>query len=442
MTVTHLKSALKTPAAGDAETTEIVSALLREIEAGGEAATRAVAERLDGWTDDIVVNEDGLRQAEAGLPESIKEDIRFARRRIGDFARRQRDSMQEFEVTLVDGLVAGQRLIPVTTAGCYVPGGRYAHAASAIMSVCTAKVAGVENVVATSPARKDRGIHPAILYAMKVSGADHILALGGVQGVAALAYGHFTGHPADIIVGPGNRFVAEAKRLLFGRIGIDVIAGPTESMVAADDTADPEIVAADLAGQAEHGPDSPVWLVTTSRALADGVLGIMPRVIAALPEVARAAAEAAWRDFGEVILAETREEMARVCDRYAPEHLQVQARDLDWWLGRLRNYGSLFLGEETTVAFGDKCSGPNHILPTRGAGRYSGGLNAGKFIKSLTYQRMTREATREVAPVAARISRLEGMEGHAVTGDVRLAKYFPGERFDLQVEATPGEGSD
>ena len=442
MTVTHLKSALKTPAAGDAETTEIVSALLREIEAGGEAATRAVAERLDGWTDDIVVNEDGLRQAEAGLPESIKEDIRFARRRIGDFARRQRDSMQEFEVTLVDGLVAGQRLIPVTTAGCYVPGGRYAHAASAIMSVCTAKVAGVENVVATSPARKDRGIHPAILYAMQVSGADHILALGGVQGVAALAYGHFTGHPADIIVGPGNRFVAEAKRLLFGRIGIDVIAGPTESMVAADDTADPEIVAADLAGQAEHGPDSPVWLVTTSRVLADGVLGIMPRVIAALPEVARAAAEAAWRDFGEVILAETREEMAWVCDRYAPEHLQVQARDLDWWLGRLRNYGSLFLGEETTVAFGDKCSGPNHILPTRGAGRYSGGLNAGKFIKSLTYQRMTREATREVAPVAARISRLEGMEGHAVTGDVRLAKYFPGERFDLQVEATPGEGSD
>ena len=431
MTVTHLKSALKTPASGDAETTKIVAALLEEIESGGEAATRAVAERLDGWTDEIVVGDDALRQAETSLPESVKEDIRFARERVGDFAQRQRDSMQEFEVTLVDGLVAGQRLIPVTTAGCYVPGGRYAHAASAIMSVCTARVAGVENVIAASPAQKGRGIHPAILYAMKVSGADHILALGGVQGVAALAYGHFTGHPADIIVGPGNRFVAEAKRLLFGRIGIDVIAGPTESLVAADDTADPEIVAADLAGQAEHGPDSPVWLVTTSRELAERVLEIMPRVIADLPEVARNAAEAAWRDFGEVILAETREEVAEVCDRYAPEHLQVQARDLDWWLGRLRNYGSLFLGEETTVAFGDKCSGPNHILPTRGAGRYSGGLNAGKFIKSLTYQRMTRDATRAVAPVAARISRLEGMEGHARTGDIRLDKYFPEDDFQL-----------
>jgi len=431
MTVTHLKSALKTPASGDAETTKIVSSLLREIESGGEAATRVVAERLDGWTDDIVVSEDALRQAEAGLSESVKEDIHFARERVGDFARRQRDSMQEFEVTLVDGLVAGQRLIPVTTAGCYVPGGRYAHAASAIMSVCTARVAGVENVIAASPAQKGRGIHPAILYAMKASGADHILALGGVQGVAALAYGHFTGYPADIIVGPGNRFVAEAKRLLFGRIGIDVIAGPTESLVAADDTADPEIVAVDLAGQAEHGPDSPVWLVTTSRELAERVLQIMPRVIADLPEVARNAAEAAWRDFGEVILAETREEVAEVCDRYAPEHLQVQARDLDWWLGRLHNYGSLFLGEETTVAFGDKCSGPNHILPTRGAGRYSGGLNAGKFIKSLTYQRMTRGATRAVAPVAARISRLEGMEGHARTGDIRLEKYFPEDDFEL-----------
>ncbi len=439
MAVIHLKSALKTPASGDAETTKIVSSLLEEIESGGEDATRAVAERLDGWTDDIVVGEDALRRAEAGLPETVKEDIRFARQRVGDFARRQRDSMQEFEVALVDGLVAGQRLIPVTTAGCYVPGGRYAHAASAIMSVCTAKVAGVENVIATSPAQKGRGIHPAILYAMKASGADHILALGGVQGVAALAYGHFTGHPADIIVGPGNRFVAEAKRLLFGRIGIDVIAGPTESMVAADDTADAGIVAADLAGQAEHGPDSPVWLVTTSRELAEAVLEIIPGVIAALPEVARNAAEAAWRDFGEVILAETREEVAQVCDRYAPEHLQVQARDLDWWLGRLRNYGSLFLGEETTVAFGDKCSGPNHILPTRGAGRYSGGLNAGKFIKSLTYQRMTRDATRAVAPVAARISRLEGMEGHAMTGDVRLAKYFPGEDFELQVEGAQAE---
>ena len=432
MAVIYVKSAEKPPASRDEDATAVVTSLLSEIEAGGEAATRAVAERLDGWTEDVVVSDDEVRRAEAELPESVKDDIRFAQQRVQDFARHQRDSMQEFETTLVDGLVTGQRLIPVTTAGCYVPGGRYAHAASAIMSVGTAKVAGVENVVATSPAQKDRGIHPAILFAMKASGADHILALGGVQGVAALAFGHFTGHPADVIVGPGNRFVAEAKRLLFGRVGIDVLAGPTESMVAADETADPEIVAADLAGQAEHGPDSPVWLVTTCRDLAHQVLEIMPRVIASLPAVARAAAEAAWRDYGEIILTDTREEACQICDRYAPEHLQVQARDLDWWLANLRNYGSLFLGEETTVAFGDKCSGPNHILPTRGAGRYSGGLNVGKFIKTLTYQRMTRAATRTVAPVASRISRLEGMEGHAMTGDVRLEKYFPDEDFDLK----------
>ena len=228
------------------------------------------------------------------------------------------------------------------------------------------------------------------------------------------------------------RSVAEAKRVLFGQIGIDVIAGPTESMVAADDTADPAIVAADLVGQAEHGPDSPVWLVTTSQELGEAVQALIPGVIAKLPEIARAAAEPAWRDYGEIVVTDTREEACQVCDRYAPEHLQVQARDLDWWLANLRNYGSLFLGEETTVAFGDKCSGPNHILPTRGAGRYSGGLNVQKFIKVLTYQRMTRDAARDVAQLAARISRLEGMEGHALTGDVRLAKYFPDERFDLQ----------
>ena len=429
----YLKKASKTAESSDEETGPIVQDMLAKIEAGGEAATRDYALELDRWDREIVMPAEAFRQAEARLPETVKEDIRYAHARVRDFARHQRDSQQEFETPLLDGLVAGQRLIPVTTAGCYVPGGRYAHAASAIMSCCTAKVAGVPNVIAASPGSPERGgIHPAILYAMEISGADQVLALGGVQAIAALAFGHFTGHPADIVVGPGNRFVAEAKRVLFGRIGIDVIAGPTESMVAADGTADPAIVAADLAGQAEHGPDSPVWLVTTSRALGEKVLALMPETIAALPPVARAAAEAAWRDYGEVVLTDTREEACAVCDRYAPEHLQVQAEDLDWWLAKLRNYGSLFLGEETTVAFGDKCSGPNHILPTRGAGRYSGGLNVGKFIKVLTYQRMTREATRGVAQVASRISRLEGMEGHAMTGDVRLAKYFPDETFDLR----------
>jgi len=435
MTITYLKKATHQATSSDDATRPLVLDMLAKIEAGGEAAISAYAKDLDGWTGDIVVAEDAFAEADRRLAETVKDDLRFAHARVSEFAAKQRDSQQEFEVPLVDGLVVGQRLVPVTTAGCYVPGGRYAHAASAIMSCCTARVAGVENVIAASPASVERGgIHPAILYAMRLSGADTVLALGGVQAIAALAMGHFTGHAADIIVGPGNRFVAEAKRVLFGQVGIDVIAGPTESMVAADETADAAIVAADLAGQAEHGPDSPVWLVTTDRALGERVAELLPGVIAALPDLPRAAAEAAWRDYGEIIIADDREAAARVCDDYAPEHLQIQATDLDWWLKRLRNYGSLFLGEETTVAFGDKCSGPNHILPTRKAGRYSGGLNVQKFVKVLTYQRMTREAAREVAQVASRISRLEGMEGHAMTGDVRLAKYFPDETFQLEPE--------
>lgn len=435
MAITYLKKAQKTAQSNDTETQPIVLKMLTEIQEKGEQAVIDYARNLDKWDGDIVVPEDAFLKAEKALSETVKEDIRYAHARVRDFAIQQRDSQQEFEVPLVDGLVTGQRLIPVTTAGCYVPGGRYAHAASAIMSCATASVAGVENVIAASPASPERGgVHPAILYAMKLSGAHTVLALGGVQAIAAMTHGHFTGHPADIVVGPGNRFVAEAKRVLFGQIGIDVIAGPTESMVAADDTADPDIVAADLAGQAEHGVDSPVWLVTTSKRVADHVADIIPSVIADLPELSRAAATAAWRDYGEIILVDTREEAAQVCDQYAPEHLQVQAEDLDWWLKRLRNYGSLFLGEETTVAFGDKCSGPNHILPTRGAGRYSGGLNVQKFVKVLTYQRMTKGAAKSVAQIAARISRLEGMEGHAMTGDVRLAKYFPDETFELTVE--------
>lgn len=435
MAISYLKKAGKHEETRDNDARPIVLDMLAKIKDGGEEAIRDYARDLDKWTGDIVVPESAFEDAERRLPETTKDDIRFAHARVRDFAVMQRDSQQEFESPLVDGLTVGQRLIPVTTAGCYVPGGRYAHAASAIMSCCTARVAGVENVIATSPASPERGgVHPAILYAMRLSGADTVLTLGGVQGVAALAFGHFTGAPADIIVGPGNRFVAEAKRILFGQIGIDVIAGPTESMVAADATADPTIVAADLAGQAEHGPDSPVWLVTTNQNLGEQVNAIIQSVIDRLPDLQRAAATAAWRDYGEIIVTDTREEAAQVCDDYAPEHLQIQADDLDWWLGRLRNYGSLFLGEETTVAFGDKCSGPNHILPTRKAGRYSGGLNVQKFVKVLTYQRMTRDASREVAQVSSRISRLEGMEGHAMTGDVRLAKYFPNEEFRLDVD--------
>ena len=431
MTIEYLKKATPPQEAIDGATADTVQRLLADIQTNGREAVEKYARDLDGWRGSIVVSEDDLSKASDSLAQGVKDDIAFAHARVKDFAQRQRDSLHEFEAELIEGLITGQKLIPVNTAGCYVPGGRYAHAASAIMSVCTAKVARVSNIVATSPGHKDSGVNPAILHAMKLCGADTVLSLGGVQGIAAMAFGLYSSRPADVIVGPGNRFVAEAKRALFGRIGIDVLAGPTESAIIADETADASIVAADLAGQAEHGPDSPVWLFTSSRELGLKVMELMPSVIAALPELARTAATAAWRDYGEVVLASSREEMIEISDQYAPEHLQVFAYDLDWWLARLTNYGSLFLGEETTVAYGDKCAGPNHILPTRGAARYSGGLSVGKFIKTVTYQRLTRGASREVGQVAARISRLEGMEGHARTGDIRLEKYFPQESFDL-----------
>ncbi len=431
MTIEYLKKAPPRQASIDTATSETVERLLSDIQRNGRSAVEKYARDLDGWHGPIVLGEDDFAKASSALSQGVKDDIAFAYSRVRDFALRQRESLHEFEVELIDGLAAGQKLIPVNVAGCYIPGGRYAHAASAIMSVCTAKVAGVPNIVATSPAHKEAGINPAILHTMKLCGADTVLALGGVQGIAAMAFGLYTSKPADVIVGPGNRFVAEAKRTLFGRIGIDVVAGPTESAIIADDTADANLVAADLAGQAEHGPDSPVWLFTSSRELGMKVIDRMPSVIDALPELARNAATAAWRDYGEVVLVDSREAMVEISDEYAPEHLQVFARDLDWWLARLTNYGSLFLGEETTVAYGDKCAGPNHILPTRGAARYSGGLSVGKFIKTVTYQRLTRGASREVGQVAARISRLEGMEGHARTGDIRLRKYFPNDSFDL-----------
>jgi sulfopropanediol 3-dehydrogenase len=320
----------------------------------------------------------------------------------------------------------------VGAAGAYVPGGRYAHVASALMTITTAKVAGVAHVTAASPPRAD-GIPAAMLYAMQLAGADAILNMGGVQAVASMAGGLFGLPKADILVGPGNAYVAEAKRVLFGGVGIDMVAGPTDMLILADAGADAGLVAADLVGQAEHGATSPVWLVTSSREIAAEVIARVPALVEALPEPNRSAARAAWADCAEVVVCADREEMAAVSDSYAPEHLHVQAADLGWWLGRLRAYGSLFLGEEVTVAYGDKAAGPNHVLPTGGAARYTGGLSVHKFLKTVTWQRGTREGTRRLAGAVARISRLEGMEGHARTADVRLAKYFPGERFDLGI---------
>jgi sulfopropanediol 3-dehydrogenase len=405
--------------------------MLAVIEVGGEAAVRAYAETLDRWTGPIVVPTDEVERRVTEVPAAVREDIAFAVGQVRRFATAQRESVRDFSVELLPGLVAGQRLVPVNVAGCYVPTGRYAHIASAYMSIATAKAAGVETVVACSAPYEAQGIHPYVLYAMKVAGADAIMTLGGVQAIAAMAFGLFTGRPADIVVGPGNSFVAEAKRMLFGRVGIDVFAGPSEVALIADASADPEIVAGDLVGQAEHGPESPAWLFTTSRTLADAVMRRVPELIDALPGAARDAAAAAWRDYGEVALCASREDIAALSDRYACEHLEVHAQDLDWWLRRLTNYGSLFLGEETTVAFGDKTSGPNHILPTKAAARYSAGLSVHKFLKPLTWQRADREACKALAPVTARISRREGMEAHARTADARMRKYFAGHNLDM-----------
>lgn len=431
MAITYLKQASKTPETETGTARAVVQEMLENIELHGEAAVRDYARVLDKWTGDIVMSEAQIDAAIRDVPADIRRDIDFAARQVHDFALAQRDSLREFSVTLSSGVRAGQRVIPVDAVGCYAPAGRYAHIASAYMGVATAKAAGVGHIVACSSPFRGGAMHPYVLYAFKSAGADTIMTLGGVQAIASMAYGLFTGKAADVVVGPGNKFVAEAKRSLFGRVGIDVFAGPSEVAVIADDSADPAIVASDLVGQAEHGHESPAWLFTTSESLAREVMALVPRLIEDLPPIARDAAGAAWRDYGEVIVCDTREEVAQVSDRYASEHLEVQARDLDWWLENLSCYGSLFLGEEATVAFGDKCSGPNHVLPTKGAARYSGGLSVHKFMKTLTWQRMDREAVRQVAQVTARISRLEGMEAHARTADDRLAKYFAHEQFEL-----------
>ena len=431
MAMHDLKRASKTPETETAAAQKVVTDMLAAIDAEGEAAVRRYARELDQWTGDIVMSPQAIDAALKDVPDQVRRDIDFAVKQVYDFASAQRRSLQEFSEVLHPGVTAGQRVVPVNVVGCYAPAGRYAHIASAYMTVSTAKAAGVKTIVACSSPFRGGGMHPYVLYAFKAAGADIIMTLGGVQAIATLASGLFSGKPADVVVGPGNKFVAEAKRALFGKVGIDVFAGPSEVAVIADDSADPAMVASDLVGQAEHGHESPAWLFTTSRGLAEEVMRLLPGLIETLPPTARDAAGCAWRDYGEVIVCDTREELAAVSDRYAPEHLEVHARDLDWWLATLTCYGSLFLGEETTVAYGDKASGPNHVLPTKGAARYSGGLSVHKFMKTLTWQRMTREAARDIGEVTARISRLEGMEGHARTADDRLAKYFPGQVFDL-----------
>ncbi len=429
-----LKKATQHSRSDDVETRETVRGILDDIENGGEEAALRYARKFDRYDGEILLSDEAIETAIAQVPERLKRDIDFSRSNVTRFAAAQKSTLREIDVEVIPGLMAGQKCIPVEAAGCYVPGGRYSHIASAIMTVTTAKVAGCEHVAVCSPPRPGTGIAPAIIYAAYSCGADKIIAMGGVQAIASMTFGLFGLPPANILAGPGNQFVAEAKRMLFGRVGIDMIAGPTDSLILADARADPEIVAADLTGQAEHGYNSPVWLVTDSRKLAEDVMQRVPRLIDDLPDTNRESAFRAWRDYAEVIVCPDRHEMAATADHYAPEHLTVQAEDLDWWLNRLKCYGSLFLGEETTVAFGDKASGPNHVLPTSGAARYTGGLSVHKFMKIVTWQRATREGVRPVAEATARISRLEGMEAHARTADLRLKKYFPDQSFGLSAD--------
>ena len=376
----YLKKSPKQPSTDDVKTREIVQKLLNELEKSREDGCKELTKKFDKYYGEIIVSKEKIEEIKKSLNQKTKDDIQFSYERVRKFAEAQlKNYGQDFEVELSKGLYAGQKLVPINTAGCYIPGGRYAHIASAVMSVTTAKVARVKNIIACIPPKEG--------------------------------------------VGPGNQFVAEAKRILFGKVGIDLFAGPTEIAIIADDTADPEIVAVDLVGQAEHGYNSPAWLFTTSKKLADQVIKRVPELISELPELPKTSAEAAWKDYGEVVLCDNNEEMLKISDEYAPEHLEVQTNDDNWFHKRLKNYGSLFIGEETTVAYGDKCSGTNHILPTKGAGKYTGGLFVGKFIKTLSFQRMTKESTKEVGSAAARISRYEGMEAHARTGDVRLKKY-------------------
>ena len=431
MTVTFVKRAARRATDDSGEVAAAVASILDEIEAGGEPVALRYAAEFDRYDGDMVLTRDRIDAASAAVPQRLKDDIRFAWDNIRRFAEAQKATIRDMEIEVTPGMLAGQKAIPCRAAGCYIPGGRYSHVASALMTVTTAKVAGCGHIAVCSPPRPGVGIAPAIVYSADLCGADAILALGGVQGIAAMAFGLFGLPRADILVGPGNQYVAEAKRILFGRVGIDMFAGPTNSLILADETADPHIVAWDLIGQAEHGYNSPVWLATTHRPLAERVLELVPRYIETLPDLNRDSAAAAWNDMAEVMVASDREALARVADDYAPEHLHVQAADPDWFLGRLQCYGSLFLGEETTVAFGDKSAGPNHVLPTSGAARYTGGLSVHKYMKLVTWQRATRDGAKPVAEATARISRLEGMEGHARTADIRLEKYFPDESFDL-----------
>ncbi|MEL6474883.1 MAG: histidinol dehydrogenase [Pseudomonadota bacterium] len=405
----------------DAQVRATVEGILDDIDQRGDAATRVLSEKFDKWSpDNFRLTREEIDACYDELDAQAISDIKFAQEQVRNFAQIQRDALKDVEVETLPGVILGHKNVPVNSVGCYIPGGKYPLIASAHMSVVTAKVAGVPRIVATAPPFEGRP-HPAIIVAMDMAGADEIYSLGGVQGIGAMAIGTETIAPVDMIVGPGNAFVAEAKRQLFGRVGIDLFAGPTETLIIADETVDEDFCAADLLGQAEHGPNSPAVLLTNSEDLARRTMEAVERQLEWLPTADIAGV--AWRDYGQVIVCDSYEEMVEVADEIASEHVQVMTKDPDYFLNNMTNYGALFLGQETNVSYGDKVIGTNHTLPTMKAARYTGGLWVGKFIKTCTYQRVTREASVIVGEYCSRLCALEGFAGHKEQADIRVRRY-------------------
>lgn len=418
---TYLKQAAVAIQKRKADVEATVRRMLGDIERERDVAVRRYAQELDKWTAEFCVSQAEIEAKAKSLSKVFKEDFATCHNNVIEFAKRQKESITAFEVEIQPGLVMGQKLIPVQSVGCYVPGGKYPLISAAIMSVGTARAAGVGHITACAPPRGPDGIYPQTLYALVNSGADEVYCLGGVQAMASMAMGCVGMTRADMITGPGNAFVAEAKRQIYGICGIDLLAGPTEIMIIADDTADPFMVATDLLGQAEHGPDSPAWLITTSKKLGEAVIKEVERQLVTLET--RENAAKAWNDYGEVVVVSSDDAAIAVSDEYAPEHLELQTGRDDYYVEKLTNYGSLFIGEASTVAYGDKGVGTNHTLPTGRAARYTGGLSVHKFTKIVTYERLTRRASRELGPVIARVCREEGMIAHAITGEVRVKRY-------------------
>lgn len=417
--IRYLKYATQAPVATDPEISRLVSEILLDVERNGERALRKYSERFDGWTPErFTVDPDLMGKARTQVSDELRAHIDLAAEQIRAFAVAQRSTLTDLEITTLPGIVLGHRHVPVESVGAYSPAGRYPLVASALMTTIPASEAGVGRIVGCAPPHNGVGIDPAMLYAMALGGAETAICIGGAHGLAALAFGIEDLAPVDMIVGPGNVYVAEAKRQLFGRVGIDLLAGPTEVLVIADSTADPDLIGVDVVGQLEHGPTSVGWLVTTSQNIAEAAQAAIERRIRDLP-TSNVVSEA-WEAYGEIIVCDTEGEAVEVSDRLAPEHVEIHTEDPEWFLDRLHNYGSLFLGDHTTVPFGDKGIGTNHVLPTAGAARYTGGLWVGKFLKTLTYQRADAQGTAAIAPTIVAISEAEQLPGHARGAQERL----------------------